>query len=273
VLAFAIIAVCAGTGIAAPRSYVPPGYKLVWQDEFNASPAAGAAFATPAPATWFYETGAHGWGNQELQNYVSGKEGKGHAATISKGTLKITLKKVAAEKRPISARINTKQSWQYGYFEARIKLPVGKGTWPAFWMMPKENGKWPDCGEIDIMEEVGRDPNTIHSTIHCKAYNHMIGTHKRKQKKVPTAESAFHIYAVEWTPDKIRGFVDGECYFEYLNDKQNNKATWPFDVPFYLKLNLAWGGQWGGGGKQDVDESKLPATYEIDYVRVYQKRR
>ncbi|MDR2862512.1 MAG: glycoside hydrolase family 16 protein [Puniceicoccales bacterium] len=262
----------AAPSAAEQSKHVPAGYSLAWQDEFNAPRQPGAAFATPDPAEWTYETGAHGWGNNELQNYISGKEGKGHAATISDGTLKITLHKNATDKHPLSARINTKRSWKYGYFEARLKLPTGKGTWPAFWMMPATGGKWPDCGEIDIMEEVGRDPNVIHSTIHCKAYNHSRGTQKGKQIKVPTAESEFHIYAVEWTEDFIRGFVDGQRYFEFPNDKKGNKDTWPFDVPFYLKLNLAWGGNWGGGGKQDVDKSKLPATYEIDYVRVYQKK-
>jgi beta-glucanase (GH16 family) len=256
---------------ATQSGHVPAGYSLVWKDEFNAPRKTTTAIATPDPAEWTYEVGAIR--NNELQDYVSGKEGKGHAATISDGILKIAVQKSGTGKRPTSACVNTKRSWKYGYFEARLKLPVGKGTWPAFWMMPANAGRWPDCGEIDIMEEVGRAPNVIHSTIHCKAYNHVRGTAKGQQTKVPTAESEFHIYAVEWTEDFIRGFVDGQRYFEFPNDKKGNKDTWPFDVPFYLKLNLAWGGDWGGGGKQDVDESKLPATYEIDYVRVYQKKR
>jgi len=137
-------------------------------------------------------------------------------------------------------------------------------------MMPKNYTAWPDDGEIDIMEEVGYDPNVILSTVHCKAYNHSIGTQKSGTIKVPTAQTEFHVYAVEWTEDFIKGYVDGKCYFTFDNDKKGNKNTWPFNTAFYLKLNLAWGGDWGGA--QGIDESALPATYEIDYVRVFQKK-
>ena len=110
----------------------------------------------------------------------------------------------------------------------------------------------------------------MHCTVHTQKYNHAIDTQVVKSINVAQAETSFHIYAVEWTADYIKGFVDGKEYFRFDNDKQNNKETWPFNVPFYLKINLAWGGNWGGA--QGVDESKLPATYEIDYVRVYQKK-
>ena len=169
----------------------------------------------------------------------------------------------------LSTRMNTSQSWTYGYFEARLKLPVGKGTWPAFWMMPKNFTAWPDDGEIDIMEEVGYRPNYVSSSVHTKAYYHSIGTQKTAERLVATAQSEFHVYAVEWTADFVKGYIDGEKYFEFLNDHMNSKNTWPFNTPFYLKLNLAWGGNWGGA--QGVDESALPTTYEIDYVRVFQK--
>ncbi|MDR2056950.1 MAG: family 16 glycosylhydrolase [Dysgonamonadaceae bacterium] len=248
-------------------NHVPEGYSLVWQDEFNdARPDNGKA-VLPNTSRWWYETGASGWGNHELQNYIPGVSGNDTCAAISDGTLKITAKKVGGQ--VLSVRMNTQQGWTYGYFEARLKLPQGKGTWPAFWMMPKNFQAWPEDGEIDIMEEVGYRPNWVSSSIHCKAYYHSIGTQKTGEKFVPTAESDFHIYAVEWTADVIRGFVDGDKYFEFSNDKKGDKNTWPFYTPFYLKLNLAWGGDWGGS--QGVDESKLPATYEIDYVRVYQK--
>ncbi|WP_347084040.1 glycoside hydrolase family 16 protein, partial [Bacteroides thetaiotaomicron] len=163
-----------------------------------------------------------------------------------------------------------KESWKYGYFEARLKLPTGKGTWPAFWMMPKNYTAWPDDGEIDIMEEVGYNANYVSSAIHCKAYHHSIGTQKTGETFLPTAQTEFHVYALEWTEDFIRTFVDGKQLFRFDNDKASNRNTWPFNAPFYLKLNLAWGGDWGGA--QGVDESALPATYEIDYVRVFQKK-
>jgi beta-glucanase (GH16 family) len=251
------------------ENYIPEGYTLVWQDEFNEARLAGGKPAMPHTAKWYYQTGDDGGGNNELQNYVAGTYGTDTCALITGGTLKIIAKKNANQ--VISIRMNTSESWQYGYFEAKLKLPQGKGTWPAFWMLPKiDQLTWPDDGEIDIMEEVGFRPNWISSSIHCKTYYHSIGTQKTKEKFIATAESDFHIYAVEWTEDYIWGYVDGECYFKFSNDKTGNKATWPFNVPFYLKLNLAWGGNWGGA--QGVDESKLPATYEIDYVRVYQKK-
>lgn len=241
-------------------NYVPEGYTLVWQDEFETS-------RMPNTSKWYYETGAHGWGNNEIQNYIPGLIGQDTCAFISDGILKIIAKKRGSQ--VISIRMNTIESWTYGYFEARLKLPTGKGTWPAFWMLPKNFVRWPDDGEIDIMEHVGYDPNNIVCTIHCKAYNHGAGTQKGSTRRVPTAQTDFHVYAVEWTADYIHGFVDGVRYFTFANDKAGKKDTWPFNAPFYLKLNLAWGGNWGGA--QGVDESKLPATYEIDYVRVYQK--
>jgi hypothetical protein len=241
------------------------GYSLVWNDEFNTN--RNGQKILPEDSKWWFETGNHGWGNNELQNYVAAVSGTDTCAFISNGTLKIVARKKGDE--IISARMNTFENWLYGYFEARLKLPQGKGTWSALWMLPKEFNNWPDDGEIDIMEEVGFRPDWISSSIHCKAYYHSIGTQKTAEKFVPAAESDFHIYAVEWTSDYIRGYVDGTQYFEFLNDKTGNKDTWPFNAPFYLKLNLAWGGNWGGA--QGVDESKLPATYEIDYVRVFQK--
>lgn len=249
--------------IVDPDIDTPEGYRLIWQDEFNDS-----KLSTPDESLWWYETGVSGWGNNEIQNYIPGSKNGETCAQVSNGTLKIIAKKVGNE--VYSIRMNTVESWKYGYFEARLKLPTGKGTWPAFWMMPKNYTAWPDDGEIDIMEEVGYDPNVILSTVHCKAYNHSIGTQKSGTIKVPTAQTEFHVYAVEWTEDFIKGYVDGKCYFTFDNDKKGNKNTWPFNTAFYLKLNLAWGGDWGGA--QGIDESALPATYEIDYVRVFQKK-
>jgi len=236
-------------------------YKLVWHDEFDNQSC------LPDTAKWWYESGASGWGNNEVQNYIAGFSDADTCAAVANGMLKIIAKKRNSE--VISVRINTSKSWKYGYFEARLKLPRGRGTWPAFWMLPVNFASWPDDGEIDIMEEVGYKPNYVSSSIHCKAYNHIIGTQKTAERYIVTAESDFHIYAVEWTEDFIKGYIDGRNYFTFQNDKTGNKDTWPFNVPFYLKLNLAWGGNWGGA--QGVDESRLPAIYVIDYVRVFQK--
>jgi beta-glucanase (GH16 family) len=241
----------------------PAGYTLVWNDEFN-----DKSITTPDEKQWWYETGNGGWGNNEIQNYVAGKKGSTVVAQVSDGTLKIKAVKVGGE--VLSARVNTVQSWTYGYFEARLKLPKGKGTWPAFWMMPKVYTTWPDCGEIDIMEEVGYNPNYTSSSIHCSAYNHSIGTQKTAERLTAGAQDEFHVYALEWTEDYIKTYVDGVQLLSFVNDKKGNDKTWPFNKAFYLKLNLAWGGNWGGA--QGVDESALPATYEIDYVRVFQKQ-
>ena len=249
-------------------NYVPEGYSLVWQDEFNDSRSSDGKVALPNTSKWWYETGAGGWGNNELETYVPGVQGKDTCAQIYDGTLKIIAKKVGSQ--VLSIRMNTSESWTYGYFEARLKMPSGKGTWPAFWMMPKNYTGWPGCGEIDIMEYVGYRPDVAQASTHCQAYNGAAGNNKTGTYSVPGAENNFYTYGLLWTADEITAYVNGVKYFTYSNDHANNHDTWPFNVPFYLKLNLAWGGNWGG--LQGVDESKLPATYEIDYVRVYQKR-
>ena len=255
----------AGTGGA--DDFVPAGYQLVWRDEFDSTRLSTGKTPLPNAGKWSFETGAGGWGNNEIQNYVAGYRGTDTCAVMSNGTLKIIAKKVGTE--VLSIRMNSRESWKYGYFEARLRMPTGKGTWPAFWMLPKNFQSWPLDGEIDIMEYVGYQPNVVHATVHTQAYNHSIGTQKGTSRTIQNAETEFHVYAMEWTAEKITGYVDGSAYFTFNNDNMNNKATWPFNVPFYLKLNLAWGGNWGGA--QGIDPNALPATYEIDYVRVYQK--
>ena len=208
-------------------------------------------------------------GNNELQNYVADGMYNGvKIAEVSDGTLKITAQKIGGKVQ--SVRMNTKESWTYGYFEARLKLPKGKGTWPAFWMMPKNYHSWPADGEIDIMEEVGYNPEYVSSSIHCTAYNHPKNTQKTHEFLLKGAQSEFHTYALEWTAEKMDFIFDGEVHLTFKNDGKGNYDTWPFNNPFYLKLNLAWGGDWGGA--MGFDESCLPATYEIDYVRVFQKQ-
>lgn len=240
----------------------PAGYKLVWNDEFNLPDG-----SAPDLSKWYYDEWAPGFVNNELQRYVAGSLGNDKTAEINGGVLQITARKSGSQ--VISARLNTKELWQYGYFEARLKLPKGKGTWPAYWMMPADGGNWPHCGEIDIMEEVGTNPNYTSSSIHCTAYNHTIGTQKTAERFTAGAEDEFHVYALEWTPDFIRTYVDGKQLFYFANDKKGDQNTWPFDKPFHPILNLAWGGSWGG--MNGVDEAALPTTYEIDYVRVFQK--
>ena len=248
----------AGTPIE-DGAYVPEGYHLVWQDDFKEG-------SMPSEADWWYETGAGGWGNNELQEYVAGSKNGIKLASVSGGTLKITAQKL--DGRVYSIRMNTRNHWKYGYFEGRIKVTDAPGAWPAFWMMPQNFKEWPKDGEIDIMEYAistqGKDKSS--SSIHCGAYNWPAGTQKTHVQPVPGAAAEFHIYALEWTPTEMKFYIDGELHLTFTNNKQGYN-TWPFDQDFYLKLNLAWGGNMGG----TVDDGKLPAIYEIDYVRVYQK--
>lgn len=245
----------------------PEGYKLVWNDEFDQ----GSELAT---SKWTHEVQKPGWVNNELQEYVNGEHNGKRVSELKNGKLLITAFKDGG--RVYSARVygNYKTGWKYGIFEAKIKLPKGRGTWPAFWMMPSNNdfavNPWPKCGEIDIMEEVGLNPNYTSSSIHCQTYNHSIGTQKNAERYVAGAEGEFHVYRLEWTEDYIQTFVDGEKLLRFDNDGQGNVNTWPFNKPFYLILNLAWGGTWGG--MNGVDESALPCTMEVEYVRVYQKK-
>ena len=210
----------------------PAGYDLVWHDEFDGNSLG---------SDWTEEEKPAGWVNNELQTYIKGSS----VNEVKDGNLLIHCYKDGSN--IFSGRVYAKpdKGWTYGYFEARIKLPQGKGTWPAFWMMPANNdfttNPWPGCGEIDIMEEVGADPK---------------------------AESDYHVYACEWTASKLEFFVDGKSILKY-EPTDRSKDFWPFNVPFYPILNLAWGGSWGG--YKGVDASALPATMSVDYVRVFQK--
>ena len=238
--------------------YVPAGYSLVWQDDFSEA-------SDHIVDNWRFENWQAGYVNNELQTYIPDDR---RTAYTENGALHIVARK--SGNQVISARMNSRQSWQYAYVEAAIWLPKGKGTWPAFWMMPDDFSKgWPACGEIDIMEEVGVDANITSSSIHCNAYNHVKNTQKTAARTTAGAEDEFHVYALEWTADYIRTFVDGEKLLEFKNDKNGNDDTWPFNKKFYVILNLAWGGDWGG--YKGVDDSALPCTMKVDYVRVYKK--
>ncbi len=244
----------------------PEGYRLVWHDEFDEG--------TTLSSEWTHEVQEPGWVNNELQTYVNGQADGKRVTELADGKLNIHCFK-GSDGKIYSGRVyaNLNSGWLHGYFEARIMLPQGKGTWPAFWMMPVNNdfgaNPWPNCGEIDIMEEVGADPNIVSSSIHCAAYNHTIGTQKTASRDIGTAESEFHVYACEWTEDYLRFFVDGEELMEFRNEG-TGKDVWPFTYAFYPILNLAWGGNWGG--YKGVDESALPVTMKVDYVRVFQKK-
>jgi beta-glucanase (GH16 family) len=254
---------------AAQSAYnAPEGYTLVWQDEFDEGSELNAQ-------DWTHEVQKSGWVNNELQNYVNHKTPDGNLVTeLRGGKLRITALKENGKVYSGRVYAHVNQGWLYGYFEASIKLPSGKGTWPAFWMMPVGNdwntNPWPMCGEIDIMEEVGCVPNEVSSSIHTQDYNHTKNTQKTHAFVQPGAEGEFHTYALLWTADEITTYVDGKVQ---LNVKKSVLGSghnqWPFHYAFYPIFNLAWGGDWGG--MKGVDESALPATMEIDYIRVFQK--
>ena len=247
----------------------PEGYTLVWQDEFNEGTELNSA-------DWTHEVQKVHWVNNELQNYVNHTTPKGRYVTeIMDGTLRIHCFK--EDGKIYSGRVyaHVNQGWQYGYFEASIKLPKGKGTWPAFWMMPVGNdwgtNPWPMCGEIDIMEEVGCVPNEVSSSIHTQDYNHTKGTQKTNKMTISKAEGEFHTYALLWTADEIITYVDGKVQLSVNKSVIGSSHNqWPFHYAFYPIFNLAWGGDWGG--MNGVDENALPVTMEVDYIRVFQKK-
>ena len=253
-----------------------PGWRLVWSDEFDYE-------GLPDPKKWKYETGFVR--NHELQYYT---EGRSENARVENGMLVIEARKEHfpnpkydktaakgdwnkthefAEYTAASLNTASTASWTYGRVEVRAKLPKGKGTWPAIWMLGKKGG-WPKCGEIDIMENVGFDPDGIHTTIHtAQVSNHAKHTAKGHRTTVPHPYDDFHVYAVEWTEKVITFFVDENKVFAFENNSTAEDA-WPFDKPQYLLLNFAFGGEWGGA--KGVDETIFPQKFFIDYVRVYE---
>jgi beta-glucanase (GH16 family) len=241
------------------------GYTLVWNDEFNGSSIDNKK--------WEHEVNGHGGGNNELQYYTP----KDDNSYVKDGKLFIVAIKEQftgpdGTRDYTSARMRTlnRGDWLYGRIEVSAKLPSGRGTWPAIWMLPSdwEYGGWPNSGEIDIMEHVGYDPNRVHGSVHTAAYNHTIGTQKSAVLPVPKAMTEFHTYAVEWFEDRIEFYIDDIFYFTF-NNENSGWEKWPFDKRFNLILNIAVVGNWGG--VQGIDPNAFPATMEIDYVRVYER--
>jgi len=253
-------------------------YTLVWEDEFEYT-------GKPDSTKWTYEYGFIR--ANEKQYYTDSLNN----ARVENGNLIIEARKEKIKnetppffERPAyvdriqfadytSASLTTRGivDWQYAKIEIKAKLPKGRGTWPAFWMLGRNWGKtaWPECGEIDIMEHVGYDPGIVHGTIHTKAYNHVLKTQKGKTIPVDNFFDEYHIYAIEWTPEKIDFLIDGKVY-NHIENEHKTIAEWPFDQNFHLKLNVAIGGGWGG--QKGIDDSIFPQQMVIDYVRVYQKK-
>ena len=266
-VALAVTTFAAGRGTPARQD---PTWQPVWSDEFDAP-------GLPDSGKWSYEVGGHGWGNRELQFYT---ERRRENARVEDGRLIVEARREDWEgKQYTSARLNSRPGWTYGRIEVRAKLPRGRGTWPAIWMLPVRGeyakGGWPDNGEIDIMEHVGFDPGVIHGTIHSRAYNHVDRTQRGATTIIADAQDAFHVYRVDWTRQSIAVSVDNTKYFSFDNERLANPQAdwrqWPFDKEFRILLNVAVGGNWGG--QKGVDESIWPQRLEIDYVRVFELKR
>lgn len=254
--------------VAAQTPEGPPGHRLVWTDEFEAD-------GLPDPSSWTYDTQANatGWYNNERQYYAADRP---ENARVEDGRLIIEARRERLESAAdhggqdyTSARMLSREGWTYGVFQARAKLPCGRGTWPAVWMLPVDLEDWPGDGEIDIMEHVGHRPGVVHGTVHTGRYNHVAKTQRGAEIAVPDACDAFHVYEVRWTPEAIDFVLDGRPYYRFANER-TDRAAWPFDRPFQLILNVAVGGDWGGA--EGVDEAAFPQRLEIDWVRVWQAR-
>lgn len=243
----------------------PAGWQLVWHDEFDQGDQ-------PDPARWNYDVGGDGWGNREWQFYTDARR---ENARLEDGHLVIEARREPWQGRDYtSARLVTKGKvdWIYGRFEIRARLPLGRGTWPAIWMLPTVwnlgNGLWPDNGEIDIMEHVGHDPGVVHASTHSQRNQWRNNNQRTATIQVPDSGAAFHTYVLEWDAEEIRIQVDDQHFF--TSRKQGGDWTsWPFYRPFYLVLNLAVGGDWGA--VKGVDPQAFPQRMEVDYVRVYRK--
>ena len=253
-------------------STLSENWELLWSDEFN--------YEELDLTKWNKLNWKPGWVNNELQAYTDRDTNiflenghlvlQGNIEPGYSGTDYVGNNYVADY---TSGRVNTddKFSTTYGRFDIKAKLPAGKGSWPAIWMLGESISSigWPQCGEIDIMEHVGYDLGLVHGSIHTQDYNHMYGTQKSGSKYVDDVTDAFHVYSLEWSPFYLRYLIDNEPFFFVYNDSNGDFGKWPFNDPHYLILNLAIGGDWGG--VQGVSASAFPMKMYIDYVRVYKK--
>jgi len=230
---------------------------LVWEENFDSK--------TLNESVWNFDLGNGcpdlcGWGNSERQLYTD----KNHS--LVNGNLVIHANYEEGVYTSTKITTKDKKQFQYGRFEARAKLPVGHGIWPAFWMLGSNISKvgWPKSGEIDILEYIGREPHTIFTSLHTQdSHGETINT---KKTKFETIEEGFHIYAMDWTKDKIEFFVDGTSVYVFQPEVKN-EDVWPFNQPFYIIVNLAIGGNFGG---PQVDNTIFPQDFSIDYIKVYQ---
>jgi beta-glucanase (GH16 family) len=269
---FLVGAGCSGVALGQDLS----GEKLVWADEFS---GVGVG-AVPDAGNWRFETGGGGWGNGELETYCAPGSGKGPCdaaqpnAVVKDGYLHVVARRDAVTGQWTSARLTTKglKSFQYGRIEARIKIPAGAGVWPAFWMLGDnvDARHWPACGELDIMENIGKEPGKVHGSVHGTGFT---GTPLTTVGQLASGEdfaAAFHTYGVIWAPGKVQYYVDdpGHPYATYTRADLPASAVWPFDDGrYFVLLNLAMGGAWPG---PPTAATASQVEMLVDYVRVYQ---
>jgi beta-glucanase (GH16 family) len=255
-----------------PPPASPPGYVLVWSDEFN-----GPDGSAPDSSRWTYDLGGKGWGNKELECYTNRLQN----AQIQGGNLVITAQKEAfpcsdgVSSSYTSARLKTQGLFTqaYGRFEARIKIPAGQGMWPAFWMLGNDitSTGWPKSGEIDIMENIGKEPGTVHGSLHGPSTTGRTSD-ATAIFSLPAGQNladAFHLYAVEWEPGVVRFYLDANLYATFTQSRWPAGGAWVFDHPFFIILNVAVGGTWPGSPD---GTTQFPQQMLVDYVRVYTKQ-
>lgn len=263
--------------LSAANASAQTAWTLAWSDEFS-----GPAGASPDATKWVLEVGngSNGWGNRERQYYTSTTK---NASTDGAGNLVITAYKETpgrkyrcwyGECQYTSARLKTQGRFEqaYGRFEARVRVPFGQGIWPAFWMLGNniQGAGWPACGEIDIMEYIGREPFNVYGTIHGPGYSGAGGIGAPYTLPAERFTDDFHVFAVEWEPSRIRWYVDGRLYQTRTPADLPAGSAWVFDHPFFVLLNLAVGGKWPG----DPDATSVfPQKMFVDYVRVYRQAR
>ena len=265
-----LVTSCGGQASSSNNAPTPsPTYQLVWSDEFS-----GADGSAPDASKWAIQTGGNGWGNHELEYYTARPQN----VQVQGGNLVITAVKEdytgpdGVTQHYTSARMQTKGlfSQTLGRFEARIKIPKGQGMWPAFWMLGNDidTSGWPACGEIDIMENIGKEPAINHGSLHGPGYapgNVTAGY------TIPTGALSddFHLYAVEWEAQQVRFYVDSTLYATFTPSSLPQGSPWEFNKPFFLLLNVAVGGDWPG---PPDGTTQFPQQMLVDYVRVYQKQ-
>jgi beta-glucanase (GH16 family) len=255
-----------------PKPQPRSAWTLAWSDEFSTPHG-----SSPDPTKWTYDLGGKGWGNHELESYTNRKEN----ARIEKGNLVITAQKETytggdgVTRDYTSARLKTQGLFTqtYGRIEARIKIPAGQGMWPAFWMLGEDipTVGWPKCGEIDMMENIGKEPDKLHGSLHGPSTTANTGD-LTSIFTLPAGQNFadnFHIFAVEWEPDTVRFYVDTNLYATFRSSDWPPGGKWVFDHPFFIILNLAVGGDWPGSPDAST---KFPQSMLVDYVRVYTKR-